>query len=117
MINNNDFITIHCKNNNIEKEVKTGASLLEIYEVVGAPLKYRPLCAHVNNRVQELTYRCWQSKDIVFLDYTSLPGSRTYVRSLCFILAKVVHDLFPGRPFNLEHSMSSCALQRYTVTD
>ena len=106
MENSNDFITIYCKNNNIQKEVKTGSSLLEIYEAVGAPLKHRPLCARVNNRVHTLTYRCWRSKDIAFLDYTELAGSRTYVRSLCFILTKVVHDLFPDRPFDLEHSVS-----------
>ena len=106
MENNADSITIYCKNNNIRKEVKTGASLLEIYEAVGSPLKHRPLCALVNNRVRTLAYRCWQSKDVVFLDFTELSGSRTYVRSLCFILAKAVYDLFPGKPFNLEHSIS-----------
>ena len=106
MNNNTELITIYCRNNNVQKEVKIGSSLLEIYEAVGSPLKYQFLCARVNNRVQGLTYRCWQSKDIVFLDYTALPGSRTFVRSLCFILSKVVHDLFPGRPFNLEHSVS-----------
>ena len=106
MIHNTDLITIYCKNNNVRKEVKTGTSLLEIYEAVGSPLKHRPLCARVNNRVRTLTYRCWQPKDVVFIDYTELPGSRTYVRSLCFILAKAVHDLFPGRQFNLEHSIS-----------
>ena len=106
MENNVDFITIYCKNNNIRKEVKTGTSLLEIYEAVGSPLKHRPLCARVNNRERSLTYRCWQSKDVAFIDYTELSGSRIYVRSLCFILAKAVHDVFPGRQFNLEHPIS-----------
>jgi len=106
MINFSDSITIYCKNNNIQKEVKIGTSLLEIYKAVGSPLKYRALCARVNNRVRSLMYRCWQSKEIEFLDYTDNSGFRTYVRSLCFILSKAVNELYPERQFNLVHPVS-----------
>ena len=106
MMENIEYITIYCKNNNINKEVKIGSSLLEIYEVVGSPLKHRALCASVNNRVRSLMYRCWQSKEIEFLDSTKKPGNRVYIRSLCFILSKAVNDIFPGRKFNLEHPVS-----------
>jgi uridine kinase len=99
-------ITIYCKNNHVYKEVNIGSSLSEIYPAAGAPLKHRPLCARVNNRVKSLTYRCWKSKDIEFVDYTDLSGFRAYLRSLCFILSKAVNDLFPGRQFNLEHPVS-----------
>ncbi len=106
MSKNEEFITIYCRNNDVRKEVLTGSSLIEVYEAVGTPLSYRPLCARVNNRLRTLTYRCWQSKDVVFLDYTELAGFRTYVRTLCFILAKTIRMLFPGRPFTFEHSIS-----------
>lgn len=106
MTQNTDHIIVYCKNNNIHKEVKVGASLLEIYEAVGSPLKHRALCARVNNRVRSLLYRCWQPKDVEFVDYTDLSGYRAYIRSLCFILTKAVNDLFPGRLFNLEHPVS-----------
>ena len=106
MINFSDYITIYCKNNNIQKEVRIGASLSEIYETVGSPLKHRPLCARVNNRVQTLMYRCWQSKEVFFLDYTNPSASRVYVRSLCFILAKAVYDLLPDRALGMEHPIS-----------
>ncbi|MDR1525525.1 MAG: nucleoside kinase [Tannerella sp.] len=99
-------ITIYCKNNHTYKEVSIGSSLSEIYAATGSPLKYRPLCARVNNRVKGLTYRCWKSKDVEFVDYTDQSGYRAYLRSLCFILAKAVNDLSPGRPFNLEHPVS-----------
>lgn len=99
-------ITIYCKNNHVYKEVNIGSSLSEIYPAAGAPLKRRPLCARVNNRVKSLTYRCWKSKDVEFVDYTDLSGFRAYLRSLCFILSKAVNDLFPGRQFNLEHPVS-----------
>ena len=103
---NTENITIYCKNNNIYKEVKSGSTLLEIYETVGSPLKYRALCASVNNRVRSLMYRCWQPKEVEFLDSTKKPGNRVYIRSLCFILSKAVNDIFPGRSFNLEHPVS-----------
>lgn len=106
MTQNTDKVTIYCKNNNIHKEVKIGSSLLEIYKAVGSPLKHRALCARVNNRVRSLMYRCWQPKDVEFVDYTDLSGFRAYLRSLCFVLAKAVHDLFPERAFNMEHPVS-----------
>jgi uridine kinase len=106
MTNNTDYITIYCKNNNIYKDVKIGSSLLDIYEAAGSPLKHRALCARVNNRVRSLTYRCWQPKEVDFVDYTDLSGYRAYIRSLCFVLTKAVNDLFPGRPFSLEHPVS-----------
>ena len=106
MDNSSDQITIYCNNNNIQKEVKIGSSLLDIYEAVGSPLKHRPLCARVNNRVKTLMYRCWQPKEITFLDYTDQSGFRVYVRSLCFVLSKAVNDLFPGRKFSLIHPVS-----------
>ena len=106
MMEKAEYITIYCKNNNINKKVKIGLSLLEIYEAVGSPLKHRALCASVNNRVRSLKYRCWQPKEIEFLDSTKQPGNRVYIRSLCFILSKAVNDIFPGRKFNLEHPVS-----------
>jgi len=99
-------ITIYCKNNKIYREVPAGASLTEIYEAVGVSLKYRPLCVYVNNRVRSLTYRCWEPCDVEFADYTSAIGQRTYLLSLCFILTKAVNEIFPARRFNLEHPVS-----------
>ena len=74
-----ETITIYCKNNQVYKEVPIGSSLLDIYQAVGAPLRYRPLNAQVNNKTEGLGYRCWQSKDVEFVDYTHLSGQRTYV--------------------------------------
>lgn len=112
--NDSETITIYCKNNNTYKEVPIGSSLSEIYALLGAPLRYRPLSARVNHRVQGLEYRCWNPKDIEFVDYTVSSGYRTYVRSLCFILVKAVNDLYPGISFTLEHPVSKgfyCAFE------
>lgn len=102
----NDSITVYCKNNSIYKKIRTGSSLLEIYTAVGSPLKHKPLCARVNNRVESLDFCCWKPKEIEFLDYSEMSGCRVYVRSLCFILSKAVYDLFPQKQFTIEHSVS-----------
>ena len=83
-----------------------GSSLLEIYSLVGAPLRYRPMNAQVNNKVEGLTFRCWHPKDIEYVDYTQLSGLRTYVRSLCHIFSKAVNDVLPTATLNLEHPIS-----------
>lgn len=101
-----ETITIFCKNNNTYKDVPIGSSLLDIYTAVGAPLRYRPMNAQVNNKTESLNFRCWQPKDIEFIDYTQLSGLRTYVRSLCHIFSKAVYDIWPTATLNLEHPVS-----------
>ena len=101
-----ETISYYCKNNNIYKVVPIGSSLLDIYTAVGAPLRYRPMNAQVNNKTESLNFRCWQPKDIEFIDYTQLSGLRTYVRSLCHIFSKAVYDIWPTATLNLEHPIS-----------
>lgn len=101
-----ETITIYCKNNNTYKDVPIGSSLLDIYTAVGAPLRYRPMNAQVNNKTESLNFRCWQPKDIEFIDYTQLSGLRTHVRSLCHIFSKAVYDIWPTATLNLEHPVS-----------
>ncbi len=101
-----ETIRIYCKNNDTYTNVPAGSSLLEIYDLVGAPLKYRPMNAQVNNKVESLTYRCWKSKDVEYMDYTHSSGSRAYIRSLCHIFAKAVYDVIPKADLTLEHPVS-----------
>lgn len=101
-----ETIRIYCKNNNTYTNVPAGSSLLEIYDLVGAPLKYRPMNAQVNNKVEGLNYRCWKSKDVLFADFTSSSGSRAYVRSLCHIFAKAVSEILPDAGLTLEHPVA-----------
>jgi len=114
------MITVYCKNNNTFRDVPAGASLTEIYELIGSPLPYRPMSARINQRGEGLNYRCWHPKDIEFVDYTSPAGYQTYVRSLCYILSKAVNDLYPDAIFEVEHSVSKgyyCAFaDRRTVS-
>jgi len=99
-------ITVFCRNTGASVEVQTGATLLDIYAFAGSPLRFRPLSARVNSRVEGLDFRCYKAADIEFVDYTHPAGFRTYIRSLCFILSRAVNDLYPGAEFNIEHSIS-----------
>ena len=101
-----DSITIFCKNNRVSLEVPIGSTLTSIYDLLGAPLQHRPMNAQVNNKTESLTYACWQPKEIEYIDYTRDSGQRTYVRSLCHLFSKAVHDLLPDASLHLEHPVS-----------
>lgn len=101
-----ETITIFCKNNQTYTEVPMGSSLLDIYKMAGVSLKYPPMNAQVNNKTENLNYRCWHPKDVEYIDYTKSSGLRTYVRSLCHIFSKAVHDVVPEATMNLEHPVS-----------
>ncbi|MCC8153966.1 MAG: nucleoside kinase [Tannerellaceae bacterium] len=101
-----DTITIYCKNNSTYVEVPRGTTLIEIYKLCGEPLQYTPMNAYVNNKVESLDFCCWQPKDVEFIDYTRQSGMRAYVRSLCHIFSKAVHDILPEATLYLEHPIS-----------
>lgn len=73
-----------------------GSSLEDVYEASGLQMQYGPVSARVNNKVQGLKYRFYNSKDVEFLDLTSKSGMRVYERSLFLVLTKAVEDLYPG---------------------
>lgn len=72
-----------------------GCTLQEVYEQSQVKMNYGPVCASINNKVQGLNYRFYNSKDVELLDMTTTSGMRTYVHSLFFVLAKAVEDTFP----------------------
>ena len=88
------MIQVRCKNNGATIEVPVGSNLEDIYRKSGVEMKYGPLSAHVNNKVEGMHYRIYTPKDVEFLDITSSSGSRAYTRSLFFVLCKAAHDLF-----------------------
>ena len=49
----------------------------------------------MNNKVEGMGYRLYHNKEVEFIDMLSSSGSRTYTRTLFFVLCKAVHDLFP----------------------
>ena len=93
-MNMEQTIKIHVCNNDKTVEVPLGANLEEVYQQSGLNMKYGPISAHVNNKVEGMHFRIYKQKEVEFLDITSASGSRAYTRSLFFVLCKAVHDLF-----------------------
>lgn len=62
------------------------------------------LAALVNNDVASLSYPLTVNSRVRFLTMADPHGWRVYRRSLCFLLAKAVRDLFPQAVFAVEHS-------------
>lgn len=88
-------IQIRCKNNGQTLTAPIGSTLSEVFRNAGIDMKYGPICAKVNNKVEGMHYRIYHNKDVEFLDMISDSGSRNYTRSLFFVLCKAVHDLYP----------------------
>ena len=100
------MLQIYCKNLNKSKSFPIGISLLDIYSGFGLNMPFGPVNAKVNNKVESLTFRLYNNKDIEFQNIYSSSGMRTYVRSLCFVLCKAVEDLYPNGSIVLEHPIS-----------
>ena len=100
------MLQIYCKNINQTRSFPEGSNLLEIYKGFGLNMPYGVVSAKVNNKVEDLNFRVYYNKDVEFLDVTNPSGMRTYFRSLCFILAKAVEDLYPQGSISLEHPVS-----------
>ena len=108
------MLQIYCKNINKTKSFPIGISLLDVYSGFELDLPYGPVSAKVNNKVESLTFRLYNNKDVEFQDIRSSSGMRTYVRSLCFVLCKAVEDIYPNGSIVLEHPVSKgyyCRLQ------
>ena len=88
-------LQIRCKNNKKTLEVNIGSSLSDVFKENNLQMKYGPVSAKVNNKVEGLNYRLYHNKDVEYLDLYSSSGSRAYTRSLFFVLCKAVRDLFP----------------------
>ena len=88
-------INIRCKNTGKTFPMPLGCSLKDVYEQSGVTMNHGPVCASINNKVQGLNYRFYNSKDVELLDMTTSDGMRTYTHTLFFILAKAVEDTFP----------------------
>ena len=92
------MIQIRCKNNKKSQKVAIGSTLFDIFSEFGLQMDHGPISCKVNNKVEGLHYRVYNSKDVEFLDMTSPSGSRAYTRTLFFVLCKAVKDVFPASP-------------------
>ena len=108
------MVQIRCINNGLTKQFNSGISLQEVYDAFALDMPYGVVSARVNNKVEGLSFKIYNNKDVEFLDITSDSGMRTYVRSLFFVLTKAIGDLYPDGEIIIEHPISKgyfCSLR------
>ena len=101
-----DTVEIHLKNTGQKKHVPIASTLVDIIKIFDFKMPYLIANAKVNNRTESLAYKVYRPKLVEFVDISSSSGMRTYVRSLCFILAKAVNDVLPHATTYIEHAVS-----------
>lgn len=89
-------IQIRCKNNKKTQKVEIGSTLFDVFSSFDLKMTHGPVSARVNNKVEGMHYRVYNSKDVEFLDMTSASGSHAYTRTLFFVLCKAVQDIYPN---------------------
>ena len=100
-------IQIRCKNNKKSQKVEIGSTLFDIFSAFDLKMTHGPVSARVNNKVEGMHYRVYNSKDVEFLDMTSSSGSRAYTRTLFFVLCKAVQDIYPATDVVLDIPVSN----------
>ena len=99
---------IHCTNIGKTVELPSiGLTLAEIASILDVKTKYSVLGALVNNKLEGLTYRVYNPREITFFDITHPEGQRTYARSLILMLYTAVRKLYPQAELNVMRSVSN----------
>ena len=94
----------------IDCPAETIVETLAPKEAVGRPF----LAALVNNDVASLSYPLTTNCSVRFLTLADRHGWRVYRRSLCYVLAMAVRDIFPAAAFAVEHAFGQglyCSFQ------
>ena len=100
-----DQIRILCENTGAPADVAMGTTLKDITPMVENGSKM--LAALVDNKLKSLNYKVINPHNVRFIDYSHPDGRRTYIRSLCFVLQKVVSKMFPGKVLAIDYSLPS----------
>ncbi len=108
------LIDIYFEDIKEKRSYPIGTELQTILADINPQLNGEVLGAMVNNKLKELSYEIYKPKNITFVDGAHPDGRRMYVRSLCFMLYKAVHDLYPKASFRVEHSISNGLYCRIT---
>lgn len=99
-------IEIYCRNLNRTFSVEGGTTLLEIAVDLEKELGFKPLCAHVNNKLEGLRFALYNPKQVSFLGMNDAAGMRVCIRSLCMLLFKAIKTLRPELTLRIEHSIA-----------
>ena len=93
-------IRIYCENTQAYIKVAMGTTLKEVSQSIcdaGFCSETPVLAALVDNKLKALDYKIINPHNVRFVGYDHPDGRRAYIRSLCFVLQKVVRDLHPDK--------------------
>lgn len=105
-----DEIRIYCENTHSYEKVSFGTTLLQLSGLIcpeGTDTGVQVLAALVDNKLKYLDYKVIAPHNIRFIGYDHPDGRRTYIRSLCFVLQKVVREMFPDKVLVIDYSLPS----------
>lgn len=97
---------IYCKNTEEYLSMLGGEKVIDLLSRLSHELPFRPICAYVNNKTEDLNFPIFSPKQVEFLSATSETGKRVYVRSLCMLLYKAVREVMTGVTLRIDHSIA-----------
>ncbi|HOY68329.1 MAG TPA: nucleoside kinase [Candidatus Ozemobacteraceae bacterium] len=87
--------------------VKKGTPLLEVAKTVSTPTHLPILCARVDNDIRSLDYSPTMDCRVEFIDYRTGAGQECYRRSITFVLARAVLELYRNARLVIGHSIGN----------
>lgn len=105
-------IRIYCENTRAYVNVTMGTTLKEMSRMLcgqegGFSDDMPVLAALVDNKLKALDYKIINPHNVRFVGYDHPDGRRTYIRSLCFVLQKVVREMYPDKVLVIDYSLPS----------
>ncbi|HVM62480.1 MAG TPA: TGS domain-containing protein [Verrucomicrobiae bacterium] len=90
-----------------EVSCPTGVTVREVVPQCQSPEGLEYVAALVNNDAVSLTYPLEADAEVTLVTRADPHGFQIYRRSVCFLLAKTVKELFPDAHFAVEHSLGA----------
>ena len=100
-------IRIYCENINAYEKVALGTTLSQLCASLGLGGEEPVLAALVDNKLKSLDYKIINPHNVRFIGYDHPDGRRTYIRSLCFVLQKVIREMYPDKVLVIDYSLPS----------
>lgn len=101
------MIKIYCENLKKTFTCQPGTTLGAFAKECGVKLKWPVIAAVVDNQLKELSFQIYVEHNIEFIDYSHPDGARTYVRSLNFVLQKVMFELYPQHSLIIDYNLQN----------
>jgi uridine kinase len=103
---NQETLTITLKDSTTVQIAK-GTTLGEAAKNISTSPEYPILCAKVNNDFKGLDFKPEMDSEVEFLDYRTPPGKECYRRSISFVLARAVLELYRNARLVIGHSIGN----------